>query len=98
MKGRGDGRAIEFAERATLEEVARVARDAAMDAAAEKIAKIQVVNKTIYQRATREVLKEPMYRDCLHSADGLRAVNQALTAGAESAGEGGMSSADATQR
>ena len=68
VKGRSDGRSIEFAERATLEEVARVARDAAMEAAGEKIASITKTQTTIRQKTevvTREV---PIYRDCINDA------------------------------
>lgn len=48
-------------------------------AVAEQINGIQIVNKTIYQRATREVVKEPVYIECRHSDDGLQLVNSALT-------------------
>ena len=55
------------------------ARDKALQAAAAEIAKIDVANKTIHAKTeviTREV---PVYRDCKHSPDGLRNVNEALT-------------------
>jgi hypothetical protein len=66
IKGRSDGRAVELSERATLEEIARVAREASVQAAAEAIAKISVNHTTIRQKAevvTREV---PVYRDCVN--------------------------------
>jgi hypothetical protein len=67
---------------------------------AQQIAKIEVVNKTIYQRATREVIEKPVYRDCHHDADTLGMLNHALTntAPAEPAGDSSMSGADATSR
>lgn len=67
-KGRSDGRAIEVAERATLEEVARESREAAIQGAAAEIAKISWKHTTIRQTAevvTREV---PVYRDCINDA------------------------------
>lgn len=69
VKGRSDGRAVEIAQRVTLEEVARTAREAAQEAAAEAIAKISVTHTTIRQKAevvTREV---PVYRDCANHPD-----------------------------
>lgn len=48
-------------------------------AVAEQINGIQIVNKTIYQRATREVVKEPVYIECVHTDAGLQLVNSALT-------------------
>lgn len=68
VKGRGDGRAIEFAERATLEEVAREAREASMDAAAEAIARISVKHTTIRQQAEVTIREKPVYRDCVNDA------------------------------
>lgn len=67
---------------------------------AKQIAQIEVVNKTIYQRATREVIEKPVYRDCRHDADTLGMLNHALsnTAPAEPAGDGGVSGTDPTGR
>lgn len=98
VKGRADGRAVEIAQRVTIEEVARVSREAAMKGAAEKIAEIEIVNKTVYARATREVVEKPVYRDCVHSDDGLRAINQALTGRSESAGDGIVPGTDTVSR
>lgn len=98
VKGRSDGRAVEIAERTTLEEVARTAREASQQAAAEQIAKIEIVNKTVYARATREVVEKPVYRDCVHSGDGLRAINEALTGRPEPAGDISVPGTDAASR
>lgn len=99
VKGRSDGRALEVAERAIMEEVARVSREAAMEGAAEKIAEIDIVNKTIYARATREVVEKVVYRDCVHSDDGLRAINEALTpSGAKPTGNSVVPGADTASR
>lgn len=90
VKGRSDGRAIEVAERATLEEVAREAREASMQAAAEAIAQISVTHTTIRQKAevvTREI---PVYRDCINDSRVERLLDDARAdrAPAEPAGGG----------
>jgi phosphoribosylaminoimidazole-succinocarboxamide synthase len=53
--------------------------DAANNAAAQAIAKIKVVNKTIQNEVQREVQNNIVYRDCKHTPDGLRLLNEALT-------------------
>lgn len=67
---------------------------------AQQLAQIEIVNKTIYQRATREVIEKPVYRDCHHDADTLGMLNSALTntASAESTGDSVVSGADTTSR
>ncbi len=50
----------------------------AQRAAAREIAKIRVVNKTIYQETQREVFNNPVYRDCVLPDDGLRLLNRAI--------------------
>lgn len=62
---------------------------------AENIGRMKVVNTTIYQRATREVVKEPVYVDCVHTADGLQLVNAALANKSIAAGSGQLPGADA---
>lgn len=52
---------------------------AGVTAAAEAISKIKVVNKTIQTEVHREVQNNVVYRDCKHSPDGLRLVNEAIT-------------------
>lgn len=98
VKGRSDGRALEVAERATIEEVARESREAALDAAAEAIAKISVTHTTIRQKAevvTREV---PVYRDCINDARVERLLDDARAnrATAESPGDSVVSGAGAS--
>lgn len=79
IKGRSDGRAIEIAERATLEEVARESREAALEAAAEAIAKIEVKNVTIRKKLETEIRERPVYRDCFADQRVLDTVNEAIT-------------------
>lgn len=97
VKGRSDGRALEFAERATMDEVARVAREAAMEGAAEKIAQIEVRNVTIRQKLETEIREKPVYRDCLADRRVLDTVNEAIT-GNSAAGSGELPAAGSDDR
>jgi len=82
--GRHDGGEIAAAQRLRDEQVARQVFDQAQAAAAQEIAKIKVRNTTVQQTLEREIHEKPVYRDCHHSADGLRSINAAL-AGTEPA-------------
>jgi hypothetical protein len=56
------------------------AAEAAQIATATEIAKIQIRHTTIQRKVEREILEKPVYRgSCVHTADGLRLTNQALT-------------------
>jgi hypothetical protein len=90
VKGRSDGRAVEFAQRATLEEVARESREASMNAAAEAISKISVTHTTIRQQAEVTIREKPVYRDCVNDAavSGLLDSARGNSAPAEPAGGG----------
>jgi hypothetical protein len=46
------------------------------------IGEIRVENKTVYQQATKEVVRDVVYRDCRLTDDGLRAANQARSGAA----------------
>lgn len=77
VKGRSDGRAVEMAERATLEEVARESREAAMAAAGEAIARISVTHTTIRQKAEVITRENVVYRDCRNDAELVRLLDAA---------------------
>lgn len=79
VKGRSDGRALEVAERATLEEVARVARESAIQAAGEKIAKIEVKHVTMRQQLETQIREKPVYVNCRADQRVLDTVNEAIT-------------------
>ena len=98
VKGRKDGAAVVVAKQAREDQIRFETLQLAQQAAAEEISRIQIVNKTIYQRAVHEIVEKPVYRDCSHTPDGLRAVNEALTTGAQPASDGVVSGPDATQR
>jgi hypothetical protein len=68
IKGRSDGRALEVAKQATLNEVALVAREAAIAAASERIAGITVTHTTIRHKAEVITREKPVYRDCVNDS------------------------------
>ena len=51
----------------------------AMEITAKEIAKIEVKNVTIKQQMDTVVRENVVYRDCQHTPDGLRLVNEALS-------------------
>lgn len=77
--GRHDGRQLELAERATQDEIARVAADAAATAAAGAIAKIEVKHVTVRQQIEREILEKPVYRGCFADERVFELTNEAIT-------------------
>ena len=70
-------------------------REAAIAGAADAIAKIEVRNVTIRQKAETVTRDVPVYRECRHDGDGLRLLNEALAPGAEPAADGKLSGTDA---
>lgn len=61
-----------------IEQVADDAADKVANRSADAIAKINVTNKTIYQKATREVVSNPIYTDCVNTDSMRDAINQAI--------------------
>jgi hypothetical protein len=82
-QGRQDGEAKIVAQEAREREIAAVAVDAAMNASAQAISAIKVQHRTITQEVQREVAERVVYRECLHSPDGLRNINAAITGHAQ---------------
>lgn len=80
-------------QKETADIVAEVA-DAAQRAAAEEIAKIKVVNQVNRQVLEREIVEKPVYRDCVNTADGLRAINASLEDRPLAAGDRKLPEAD----
>jgi hypothetical protein len=79
VKGRSDGKAVVIAKQAREDQIRLETLQLAQLATAEEIAKIQVVNRTIYAKATHEIVEKPVYRDCRHDAGALGLLNDALT-------------------
>jgi hypothetical protein len=67
------------------DEVELRATQAATEAAVTAIKGIEVKYVTIKQQGETITREVPVYRDCLHSTDGLRVLNEALTGAADSA-------------
>lgn len=88
LQGRDDGRNAQIvAEFKAADESAKV-RAAASRGAASAIAAMQPRNTTIIQEVQREVREHTFYRDCRHSPDGLRKLNEALTGRRDEPGAG----------
>lgn len=68
----------EVASQARAQEQLDKAVEVMATTAAESIAKIKVVNRTIQNEVRHETTTVPVYRDCAHTPNGLRLVNQAL--------------------
>ena len=95
--GMGLGEDREFAKRAREDAIVSQVREAAQSAAAQEIAKIKPRNVTIRQEMQREIETRTIYRDCRHSADGLRVINEALTGRSQPAGDGKLPGTDAAK-
>lgn len=90
------GARVEQGTQKRAEDAAEAARAAAMQGAAEAIAKIEVRHTTIRQPLEREIRENTVYRDCRHSPDALRLLNDALTdRDPQPAGGGGVPAVDA---
>lgn len=73
------GEAQCLAKQATLQEVAKEVKEAAQQGAAAAIAANRPRNTTIVNEVQREVQTNTVYRDCRHTPDGVRGINEALT-------------------
>jgi hypothetical protein len=97
FKGHNDGSDAAEGQQAREDNIALVARAAALDVTAKAIAGIKVKNTTIKQATERVVHENIVYRDCKHTPDGLRLINAALTGRAEPADRGQLPGTDATK-
>lgn len=91
LYGRHDGKQIEEARQLAEQAIVEKARDAMLRAAAEAIAGIDVVNKTIRQEVQREIVEKPVYRDCRADPGIVRAINAAKTGRPEPPGDSELS-------
>lgn len=92
----GEDRAA--ARAASTQEVVDKAIEARDLQTADLLAKIEVQNVQITQPVVREVRTNTVYRDCRHSPDGVRALNDALVGRPQPAGGGQLPRADAPGR
>ena len=79
VKGRYDGNEMCEASVLREERIAAQARDEALRVTAKAIADIEVKNVTIKQTLEREIREKPVYLSCVHTPDGMRLINAALT-------------------
>lgn len=86
----------ERAQQADRKALVREVQEAAQTAAAEAIGGIRINNVKQREVITREIVEKPVYRECVHSDAGLRAVNDALVP--TGAGDRVVPGADATDR
>lgn len=77
--GQGIGKDGEIANQAKLDKAITDTREAARLGAADEIAKIKVRNTTVQGKVETIIRDNPVYRDCVHDAVGLRVINEALT-------------------
>lgn len=96
LGGVGLGMKYEKGQAAREEVLIAKAGEAAALASAVEIGKIQITQTTIRQKAQETIREVPVYRDCVHSPDVLRLLNEAATNGAfESPDRGKLPVADA---
>lgn len=74
------GKKEQIALQAQVDDKVRTDNENMRNFIAEELSKIRIENKTIYQKATKEVVSEKVYSDCIVTPDGLRYANDALRA------------------
>lgn len=75
----GAGKNAVIAEQKKVEDIVAAAQAAFEESNVELISKLRPQYVTIKGAIEREVRTQLVYRDCVHSPDGLRALNQAIT-------------------
>lgn len=100
LYGTGVGADQTIATQAKVDQAIRDTREAAQQGAADAIAQLKPVNKTIVQRTQREITENVVYRDCRVPAAGLQLANEAITGqrAPEPARDQQLPPAGATQR
>ena len=92
------GAAQERDRQETAQKAMKAGQDAALAAAASAIAKIEVKSAPIQELLVREIRTAPVYRDCAHTPDGLRHLNELITGEGSDPGSGGMPKANPVER
>lgn len=62
-----------------IDQAATAARDAAIKAAADAIAGIDIKHTTINRRVEREVIEKPVYKECRHTPEMMETITEAMT-------------------
>ena len=58
---------------------AAAARDKAIEAAAQEIAKIDIRHTTINRKVEREIVEKPVYKECRHSPEVFMSITEAMS-------------------
>lgn len=69
----------QIVEQAKVDDLIKTVKEDAMIGAADAISKISIKQVTIKGRLEKEIQTNTVYRECVHTPDGLRAINDALT-------------------
>lgn len=92
------GANAEIAKQASIKEAVEATRKAAQEGAANEIAKLKIRHTTVKGKVETIVRENVVYRDCKHSPDSLRLINDALGGRAGTTGEGNVPRADPPDR
>lgn len=84
--GTGVGKDAEVVKQSEIKQAIEDTREKARQGAAIEIAKIKVRNTTIQGKVETIVRDNPVYRDCRHSDDAFRLLNESLTGKASGLG------------
>lgn len=96
--GRHDGSEMQEAAQLREERIAVVVREEAMKGAAEQIAKITVVNKTIQGKLETTIRENTVYRDCIADPIGMSLINAAIANSSKPAGDKQLPGSSTTGR
>lgn len=77
--GQGVGKESEIAGQAQIKQAIADTREAGQQGAAAAIAANRPINRTIVQRAEKEIYENTVYRDCRVPASGVQLANEAIT-------------------
>lgn len=98
LYGQHVGAEHELATQARIDKTIEATRDAAQKGAADAIAALKPVNKTIVQKTQHEITENVVYRDCRVPPGGVRLANEAITGRTEPVGDQQLPGADAAAR
>jgi hypothetical protein len=79
LYGQHVGAEHELATQTRLDQNTRDTREASQKGAAEAIAKLKPVNRTVVQKTEKEIHENTVYADCRVPASGVRFANEAIT-------------------
>lgn len=87
LYGQHVGAEHELATQARIDKTIEATREAGQQGAAAAIAKLKPVNRTIVQKAEKEIRENTVYAECGVPPAGVRLANEAITGRTEPAGD-----------